>query len=294
LRVLRCARAMTGPERHKVSWWIKISGIGLVLAAGALLAEKPLTAPLSPKIQIADLTWLEVRAAVEQGFTTAIVPSGGLEQNGPHMAIGKHDRIVSWAVQQIANRLGHTLITPVVSYVPQGAYDPPTDNMRFPGTLGVTEEAFAGTLEGIARSLKATGFKTICFIADHAGSLKAQAQVARRLNEEWSDAGIKVLDVTAYYGADLAQQKWLLARGETPGSIGGHAGLQDTSELLAAWPQGVDLVRLTQWPGRSESTGASGDPTRASAERGRALLDLKVDAAVAQISGERGSAPAAH
>jgi creatinine amidohydrolase/Fe(II)-dependent formamide hydrolase-like protein len=278
---------MTPPERHRVSWWVKISGIGLVLAAVTLSAERPLTAPLSPKIQIADLTWVEVRTAIEQGFTTALVPSGGLEQNGPHMVIGKHDHIVSWAAQRIAGKLGQTLITPVVSYVPQGAYDPPTDNMRFPGTLGVTEESFAGTLEGIARSLKAAGFKTICFIADHGGSLKAQALVARRLNAEWRGTGTKIVDVTAYYGADLAQQQWLLARGETPGSIGSHAGLQDTSELLAAWPDGVDLVRLMQLPGLSEDTGASGDPTRASAERGRALLDLKVNAAVAQITEQR-------
>ena len=55
-----------------------------------------------------------------------------------------------------------------------------------PGTIGVPEDVFAGTLEGIARSLKAAGFKTICFIADHGGSEKLQAEVAGRVQTWWA------------------------------------------------------------------------------------------------------------
>jgi creatinine amidohydrolase len=261
---------------------IAVGALALLLAAG-LAIERPLTAPLSPKLEIADLTWVEVRTAIEHGFTTALVPSGGLEQNGPHMIIGKHDRIVQAAARRIAEKLGRTLVTPVVSYVPQGGYDPPTGNLQFPGTLGVPEAVFAGTLEGIARSLKAAGFKTICFIADHGGSTKPQAEVARRLTDEWRSQRVRVLDVNAYYDADAAQRVWLMAQGESAGSIGQHAGIQDTSELMAVHPQGVDLTRYAAVGLRSEHSGVSGDPLRASAERGRALLALKVDAAVAQI-----------
>jgi creatinine amidohydrolase len=261
---------------------LAFGALALLCAAGVAI-ERPLTAPLSPKIEIADLTWVEVRTAIEHGFTTVIVPSGGLEQNGPHMIIGKHDHIVQTAARRIAERLGRTLVTPAVSYVPQGGYDPPTGNMRFPGTIGVPEEVFAGTLEGIARSLKAAGFKTICFIADHGGSGKQQAEVARRLNDEWRSERVRVIDVNAYYDADAAQRLWLMAQGETASSIGQHAGIQDTSELLAVRPQGVDLSRYAAVGIRSESSGVSGDPMRATAERGRALLALKVDAAVAQI-----------
>jgi creatinine amidohydrolase/Fe(II)-dependent formamide hydrolase-like protein len=261
---------------------IAIGALALLCAVGFAI-ERPLTAPLSPKLEIADLTWVEVRTAIEHGFTTALVPSGGLEQNGPHMIIGKHDHIVQAAARRIAEKLGRTLVTPVVSYVPQGGYDPPTGNMQFPGTLGVTEEVFAGTLEGIARSLKAAGFKTICFIADHGGSAKPQAEVARRLTDEWRSQRVRVLDVNAYYDADAAQRVWLMAQGESAGAIGRHAGIQDTSELMAVHPQGVDLTRYAAVGLRSENSGVSGDPLRASAERGRALLALKVDAAVAQI-----------
>ena len=109
------------------------------LAITFLVMNRPLTAPLPNTVHIADMTWVEVRTALEQGFTTVIVPSGGIEQNGPHMILGKHDYIVRHAAERIAGELGKTLVAPVISYVPEGGYDPPTGHMRFPGTIGVTE-----------------------------------------------------------------------------------------------------------------------------------------------------------
>jgi creatinine amidohydrolase len=262
------------------------------LALGALAAAlfafavigRPLTAPLPNTIKIADMTWVEVRTALSRGYTRVIVPSGGIEQNGPHMVLGKHDYIVGWTAERIASELGHTLVAPVVSYVPEGDYNPPTGHMRFPGTIGVPENVFAGVLEGIARSLKADGFKTICFIADHGGSMKPQAEVADRLSREWAKDGVKVVNVDDYYAvAGDLQEKYLQARGETPSTIGRHAGIADTSELMAVHPAGVDLARLAEVPFRSEPTGADGDPLRASAERGKALLELKLQAAARQI-----------
>lgn len=257
-------------------------GAATLLLASLLLVGRPLTAPLSDTIEIADLTWVEVRDLVGHGYTTAIVPSGGLEQNGPHMAIGKHDWIVASTAHRIAAELGRTLVTPVVSFVPEGRHWPPTGHLRFPGTIGVTDEVFAGTLDGIARSLKAAGFRTICFIADHGPSLAPQREVAMRLNREWAADGIRVVSVDEYY-ADAPQIRWLEGAGETAASIGLHGGIQDTSELLAVHPEGVKLDRVTDRRLLGEETGANGDPSRASAERGRKLLDIKVEAAVARI-----------
>ena len=87
----------------------------------------------------------------------------------------------------------------------------------------------------------------------------------------------------------ISQEKYLQAHGETPATIGRHAGIADTSELMAVHPAGVDLARLAAVPLRSEPTGVDGDPRRASAERGKALLELKLQAAVRQI---RSASPA--
>jgi creatinine amidohydrolase len=139
-------------------------------------------------------------------------------------------------------------------------------------------------LDGIARSLKAGGFKTICFIADHGGSTKPQAEVAARLSREWAAEGITVISVDDYYNAaGDAQNRYLEGQGETPATIGQHAGITDTSELMAAHPDGVDLTRLNGLPLRTEPTGIDGNPARASRERGEALLAIKIDAAVRQI-----------
>jgi creatinine amidohydrolase/Fe(II)-dependent formamide hydrolase-like protein len=174
------------------------------------------------------------------------------------------------------------LVTPVVSFVPQGNYDPPSDNMMFPGTLGVPESVFAQVLEGIARSLKSAGFKTIYFVGDHGGNQASQAAVAAKLNGEWTGQGTTVLHVSDYY-VDAAQIEYLREKGEAEAAIGIHAGIIDTSEMLGVHPQGVDLTRLAALPTNSEPTGHSGDPVRASAEYGAALLDIRINAAVQQI-----------
>jgi creatinine amidohydrolase len=254
--------------------------VGLAIAIFAV--SRPLTAPLPNTIDMIDMTWVEVRSAIEHGYTTVIVPSGGIEQNGPQMVLGKHDYIVRFTAERIALKLGKTLVAPVVSFVPQGDYSPATSNLRYPGTIGVPESVFAGTLEGIARSLRNGGFKMICFIADHGPSQRPQNEVATRLSQEWAKDGVTVLSVADYY-ADDPQTKYLLGQGETPASIGDHAGITDTSELMAAHSDGVNLARLKALPFTLASNGASGNPMRASSERGKALLDIKIDAAVHQI-----------
>jgi creatinine amidohydrolase len=153
---------------------LALSGVA-GLAIALVIVQRPLTAPLPDTVEIADMTWVEVRSAVARGYTTVLVPSGGIEQNGPHMILGKHDRIVRFAAGRIATQLGKTLVTPVIPFVPEGDYDPPQGHLKFPGTIGVSEQAFAGVLDGIARSLKAGGFKTICFILPRNGRSRASA-----------------------------------------------------------------------------------------------------------------------
>ena len=261
--------------------------LALAVAALLLTVRQPLTAPLSEKLEIQDLTWVELRDLVARGYTTVIVPSGGIEENGPHLVIGKHDRIVAETSHRIAQTLGRTLVAPVLSYVPQGGYDPPEANLRYPGTIGVPEAVFAGTLDGIARSLKLAGFRLICLVADHGMSRPPQREVAERLSRAWAAEGIRVASIDGY-DADATQIAYLKAGGETDATIGQHAGLQDTAELMAAYPQGVMMERWTGRPLLSEATGASGDPAHASPERGRALLAMKVDAAVREIASLRG------
>lgn len=257
-------------------------------AALAALPGPAAAQPAARPHELSEMTWPEVRDAVAAGTRTAIVPSGGIEQNGPHMILGKHDHIVRHAAARIAAELGGAAVLPVLPFAPQGRLDPPEGNLRFPGTIGVSEEAFAGMLDGIARSLRAAGFRWICLLADNGASQRPQERLAARLTAEWRRDGTRVIAVDRYYGAIAEQDAWLRAQGETAASIGTHAGIGDTSELMAVHPRGVDLARL---PPRQEdlpALGATGDPARASAARGEVLLAMRVAAAVAQIRAARG------
>ena len=264
--------------RHTLLMLLPLAGVALA----GLAATRTETAPSAVNtLEMKDMTWEDVASVVKGGATTVIVPTGGIEQNGPHMILAKHDHIVVHAARQIAGQLGRTVVAPVVSYVPEGDFEPASGNLRFPGTIGISEAAFTGVLEGIAQSLKLAGFKLICFIGDHGQSQTAQKAVADRLSTAWAAAGVRVVHIDAYYD-DSHQNRRLLADGETEASIGFHAGLVDTAELMAVHPAGVDLAR-DRPHGLFRVTGASGTPSRATPELGRSLLDMRIKAATGQI-----------
>src|SRR6266571_5002696 len=113
-----------------------------------------------------ELTWPEVRDLIRAGKTTIILPTGGTEQNGPHMALGKHNTRVRVNAEAIARRLGNALVAPVLAYVPEGRVEPPTGHMRYAGTITLPDPWFEKVLEFAARSFKAHGFRDIVFIGD--------------------------------------------------------------------------------------------------------------------------------
>jgi len=227
------------------------------------------------------LTWTEVKTLIANGTTTIILPTGGTEQNGPHMALGKHNVIVQYAAEQIARRLGNALVAPVLAYVPEGTINPPSGHMRFPGTITLPEPYFEKVIEFAARSFRNSGFRDIVLLGDSGGNWQGLQKVAAMLNKEWSGHKARVHYIDKFNrGAKF--QSWLRAQGETNKSIGTHAGIMDTSVLLAVDPS---MVRMDKRAASQDfwRTGVMGDPSRASAEYGRAGLKIQVDDAVAQI-----------
>src|SRR2546426_10462803 len=87
-------------------------------------ARRPIEALDS--VWIEELTWMEVRDALKAGKTTVIIPTGGVEQNGPYLATGKHNYILRATAEAIARKLGNALAAPSVPFVPEGDIDRPT------------------------------------------------------------------------------------------------------------------------------------------------------------------------
>jgi creatinine amidohydrolase len=225
-----------------------------------------------------ELTWTELRDQIESGKTTIIVPIGGTEQNGPHMALGKHNRRVHLLSEKIARALGNALVAPVIAYVPEGGLSPPTAHMKFPGTITVPEETFEKVLEYAARSFKLAGFRDIVFLGDHGGYQQDEKAVADRLDREWAATPVRVHAIEEYYRASEAGFAQLLkSKGYRDEEIGTHAGLADTSLMLAVDPGLVRADRLR--PGE----GVHGDPRRSSAELGQLGVDLIVTRTVEAV-----------
>lgn len=233
-----------------------------------------------------DQTWIELRDRIDAGTTSVIIPIGGTEQNGPAMALGKHNVRVKFLAEKIAERLGNALVAPVISYVPEGTIDPPTAHMKFPGTITISDKTFEQLLESAARSFKLHGFKTIILIGDHGSYQDNERAVADRLNGEWRKTPVRVFAALEYYritqGAYVRQ---LLAAGAKQSELGKHAGLADTSLMLAIDPS---LVRQDRIAGGTKFSAADGvydgDPTRSSAAFGQLGVDLIVSGTVEAIN----------
>jgi creatinine amidohydrolase len=251
-----------------------IIGLAMLAPTGAL-AQAPDT------VFLEDLTWTEIRDAIRSGKTTIIIPAGGTEQNGPHMALGKHNARVKILSERIARALGDALVAPVIAYVPEGGITPPTGHMRYPGTISTPDDAFQKVLESAARSFRAHGFRHIVLLGDHGSTQAGQKAVAARLNREWATSPVRVHAIDEYYHAGESEVPQLLrSRGYRDTELGRHAGLTDTSLMLATDARLVRTDRLR--PGR-EGDGVDGDPTRATAELGRAGTDLIVSRTVDAI-----------
>jgi creatinine amidohydrolase/Fe(II)-dependent formamide hydrolase-like protein len=95
-----------------------VKRLALAIAFAALtVAAAPAHAAAS--VFVDDQTWTELRDRIASGTTTVIVPVGGSEQSGPHMALGKHNARARALAERVALALGDALVAPVVAYVPK-------------------------------------------------------------------------------------------------------------------------------------------------------------------------------
>ena len=234
-------------------------------------------------VQLERMTSTELRARIAAGTRTVLLPIGGTEQNGPHMSLGKHNVRVKLLAARIAERLGKTIVAPVLAYVPEGTIEPPTQHMRFAGTISIPEPVFEATLEAAARSLRRQGVRDIVLLGDHGGYRASLDRVAAKLNREWG-AAARVHTLPEYYrAAQVDFAAMLKAQGFSSDEIGPHAGLADTALMLALDPTQVRKdVAASRVPGAA-ADGVTGDPRRATAELGRVGVEHIVEVTVAAI-----------
>ncbi|HWP36434.1 MAG TPA: creatininase family protein [Gemmatimonadales bacterium] len=232
-------------------------------------------------IWIEELTWMEVRDAIAAGKTIAIVPTGGVEQNGPYVALGKHNYVLQGACEALARRLGNALCAPIVKFVPEGNYDPPTGHMRYPGTISVRGETFEALLDDIGTSLKVHGFEHIIYIGDSGGNQTGMANVAKRQNERW---GRPIAHhIPQFYNYPDVEHYMETALGVKETSDDGfHDDYYITALMMTVDPTVVRYDQRVQ-AGKATINGLSIAPKERTIEIGKKLMDFRVDVTVKAI-----------
>ena len=286
-------------NRHWSEGFMMKAVIGVLVLASLVGSDKSwaqgagtgAAAGRTPNVEFEMMTWPEVKKAMADGKTTALVYNGGTEQRGPQNVNGGHSLMAREQVRDIALTLGNAIAAPVLAYSPNRA------SAELPGTIGLTNELFQAINEHIAEELIKTGFKNVVLMGDHGGGQDQLKTVAATLDAKYAGKGIRVVfcdDVYAKANGDF--DKWLQGNGY-PSSA--HAGIPDTSEMLflggdKGWVR-KELVKDAlgdpvpppgQRPDRSAlriNNGISGDARKSTAELGKKLFEMKTAYAVKQI-----------
>ena len=122
--------------------------------------ERPIDMP--DNVWIEELTTLEIRDLLRSGTNTALILTGGIEENGPYLTTGKHNYMLRVMGDAIAHKLGNALVAPIVTIEPG---DPETASS--PGGIRYSQETYQAVLRDYATSLKAQGFTRIFLLGDN-------------------------------------------------------------------------------------------------------------------------------
>jgi creatinine amidohydrolase/Fe(II)-dependent formamide hydrolase-like protein len=269
----------------------------LCLTLGLAWAQKP--SPMTPdfhmplpidaldSVFLEELTWLEVRDAMRAGKTTVIVATGGMEQNGPYLAAGKHNYILRATTEAIARQLGNALVAPVVPFVPEGDIDPPTGHMKYPSTISVAEDTYRRLLADIASSLKTHGFRHIILLGDSGGNQPGMKQVAAELAAQWKGGRTSIHFIPEYYDYP-GVMKWLESQGLRQTDEGIHDDFAITTQMMVVDPATVRMrQRLAR--GKFSINGVNLAPAEKSIEWGRRIVRHRAEITVAAIRKALGS-----
>ncbi|MEJ0101011.1 MAG: creatininase family protein, partial [Pseudomonadota bacterium] len=276
----------------------RVAMISLVAMVGCGTGLPALAADPAPRAAIkADapvdwelMTWVEIKAAITAGKTTALVYNGGTETRGPQAVNGGHTLVAHAKNVAIARALGNAIAAPVLPFSPNNA------SADIPGTLGLKAETFKQVNSEIAEQLIANGFRNVVLMGDHGGGQKELADLAKELDAKYSPQGIRVVFCEdAYQKSNDDFDAYIKSKGLSPG---GHASINDTSEMMYLEPSPSAWVRADKLPeaiggGRKRGAppdpdapppnGVSGDGRQSTAEIGKVGYDMHVNEAVAQI-----------
>jgi creatinine amidohydrolase len=262
----------------------------LVLTVTALAAAP---SPVSPDFNtprpidavdtvfIEDMTWMEVRDAMRGGKDTVIVATGGIEQNGPYLVAGKHNVVLRATTEAIARKLGNALVAPIIGFVPEGDISPPTEHMKYPSTVSLSEDTYRRLLTDVCACYRTHGFRQIILIGDSGGNQKGMKTVAEELAAKWTDGKTGIHFIREYYDYP-GVKKWLESQGIKQTDEGIHDDFAITAMMASVDPSSVRMKQRIA-AGKFRINGVDLAPLEKTVEWGRKIANYRAEQTLAAI-----------
>ena len=232
---------------------------------------------------LAELTWPEAERRLAE-VDIALLPVGAIEQHGPHLPLDTD----WWDADHMCREVAKRCAAPRPLVLPGIPYGVSYHHQDFPGTITVGPDTLARMVYEIGMSAARNGITKLIIVNGHGGNMPTLQYAAQMINR---DAHIfTCVETGETSDADVARLS------ETKADV--HAGEIETSTSLATRPELVDVTRLERFVPRFSSryldftsaygvewyahtsrispTGVLGDPTKASAQKGREMWEVMI------------------
>lgn len=224
-------------------------------------------------MQLDSITMPQFEEALKR-TRTVIQPIGALEEHGPHLPLGTDAFQVSEVSRRAAEKAG-------VFTAPTIPYGVCRSTRNHPGTIGITTSSLRALILDLGRDFHRQGLRNIIFISGHAGKTHMMTilDAAEELLDTLPDLRTAVV---SEYNEIVREGRNLI---ETEDDS--HAGEVETSRILFLFPELVRGSAPEEYPDfpphvlvrdkrRYWKGGVWGNPERASAEKGEALMKIAV------------------
>jgi creatinine amidohydrolase len=241
------------------------------------VTNMPRPIDMHDSVWIEDLTMLEVRDLIKSGKTTALILTGGIEENGPYLTNGKHNNVLKATGESIARALGNALCAPIVTLEPGNPLRP---NI-LPGTVFLSQATYQAVLTDMANSLRSQGFTDIVMIGDSGGNAKGMQAAATALNADWKGSGYAhfIPEYYNYGDVEVFEQEKLGIHEKLEGY---HDDYYITAIIATV---STDAIRMKerQKAGKFVINGVALDPIAKTIENGKKMVAFRTEATVAAI-----------
>lgn len=181
---------------------------------------------LGPKQDLEEMSWPEIRAAIDNGQRTVVAAAGSMEQHGPHLPIQTDTLLGTFLATAIVERLPGVLRGPTI---PFGVSE---HHMPFAGTITLDTQMFKEVVRQYVASLAAHSFADIFIIPSHGGNFGPLRELERETGG--IIGGARFIAYTDLMGFLEAINGIAERHGITSVVSGAHAGEAETSLVLAA------------------------------------------------------------